>query len=148
MEIPLLNFVCMKILYTALATLFMAACAPRAKTFSHLDYLGTSFTPTDSVAVFVDASAIEKPYTIIGKAYPKAGMLGNLSIKRLQAESVEKAKQNGADAVLIQDYMVYDPSVTSVHKTDSMGKGAVTVANTTLHQHGSQRFAMTFLKYK
>jgi hypothetical protein len=100
------------------------------------------------VAVFVDASAIEKPYTIIGKAYPKAGMLGNLPIKRLQAESVEKAKQNGADAVLIQDYTVYDPSVTSVHKTDSVGKGTVTVANTALHQHSSQRFAITFLKYK
>jgi hypothetical protein len=138
----------MKILYTALAIFFMAACAPRAKTFSHLDYLGTSLTPTDSVAVFVDASAIEKPYTIIGKAYLKAGMLGNLSIKRLQAESVEKAKQNGADAVLIQDYLVYDPSVTSVLRTDSLGKGTVTVANTALHQHGSQRFAIVFLKYK
>lgn len=55
----------MKYIYTSLvlSTIF-TSCAMR------IDYLGSASTPTNNVDVYVDPSAIKRPYTIIGKGYP------------------------------------------------------------------------------
>lgn len=138
----------MKIIYTALITLSLTSCVLAFIPQSSYDYLGATYTPTDSVAVFVDAAAINRPYTIIGKAYPKNGYWINSTIKQMQKESITKAKAAGADAVLIQDYVVTAPSVNTVQQTDSLGKGTITIANTSVHQNTVQRFNIYFLKYK
>jgi hypothetical protein len=133
----------MKLLYTTIILLFTSACATR------LHYIGNSFTPSQSVDLYVDPSSIEKPYTIVGKGYIKEGMGSTNYIKRIQPLAINKAKQKGADAVLIQDF--YTQGAADLHtlsRTDSVGKGTVTVGNTSLLQPNFQNFTVLFLKYK
>jgi hypothetical protein len=133
----------MKLFYTALVIFFASSCATR------LHYIGNSFPESQDVDLYVDASAIQKPYTIVGKGYIKEG-IGSLNyIKRIQPLAINKARQKGADAVLIQDF--YTPPAADLHtllRTDSVGQGTVTVGNTTVQQASFQNFTVLFLKYK
>jgi hypothetical protein len=99
--------------------------------------------------VHVDPSSITKPYTIMGKGYINEGV-GDNFIKHIQSLAVSEAKRKGADTILIQDYYIPAAStdVSTTLRTDSVGKGTVTVGNTTVQQNGSQKFAIVFLKYK
>jgi hypothetical protein len=115
----------MKQVYTACFFSFLfASCAVR------INYLGSTSAPTDNVDVYVDASAIKKPYTIIGKGYPNYTGYGRMmtSTDKLQQKVVEVARKKGADAVLFQDYHVQHEgtNIYSISKTDSVGKGVVT----------------------
>jgi hypothetical protein len=47
-------------------SLFICSCS--AVSFS---YVGSSYTPTKNVDVYVDEAAIKRAYTIIGKVYPE-----------------------------------------------------------------------------
>jgi len=81
-------------------------------------YLGSSYTPTKTVDVFVDPSSIKKSYTIIGKTYFEPDTFTNLD--RIQQLAIEKAKQKGANAILFQDYLFQDVgTVRTVSKVDS-----------------------------
>jgi hypothetical protein len=133
----------MKLLYTALFLFSVSSCATR------LHYIGNSFPASQSVDLYVDPSAIAKPYIIVGKGYIKEGIGSPNYIKRIQPLAINKAKQKGADAVLIQDY--YAPATADLHtvlRTDSVGRGTVTVGNTTVQPAGIQNFTVLFLKYK
>jgi hypothetical protein len=130
-----------------LVVFLSASCAAPVHTLSNLDYLGNSFAATDSVTVFVDPAAIEKPYTVIGKGYVRSGTLGSVPIRYLQAEAIEKAKQHGANAVLILENFT-PGGLNAVTKTDSTGREVVTVQSNSYARYGQQRFAIHFLKYK
>jgi hypothetical protein len=76
----------MKILYSLLvATTFFGSCGVR------INYLGSSLAPTEHVDVYVEASAIKKPYTIIGKGYPLHFTYNALT--KLQKKVVETARK-------------------------------------------------------
>lgn len=137
----------MKLRYFIFLTVFLSACGTTTKPFSRIDYMGNSYPATDSVTVFVDPSAIEKPYTIIGKGFVKPSALGWQPLEKVQADAVKKAKENGADAVLIQDHLLPVGYNTVVH-TDSMGNGVLTLGNATAAQAGTRNFTFLFLKYK
>ena len=133
----------MKLLYTALFLFFASSCATR------LHYIGNSFPESQGVDLYVDPSSIAKPYTIVGKGYIKEGIGSANYIKRIQPLAIKKAKQKGVDAVLIQDF--YTRGAADLHtqlRTDSLGKGTVTVGNTTVQQANYQNFTVLFLKYK
>lgn len=130
---------------TLMATALIFSCGTR------IDYLGTRHAKTETIDFFVDPSAIERPYTVVGKGYVGAGPGTFLfSAGKIQAKAIAKAKQTGADAVLVQD--LYLPatgaSISSVFHTDSVGKAAVTVGNSTLTATGTRTFDIRFLKYK
>jgi len=133
----------MKLLYLFYVIIF-TSCATR------LHYLGNSFPESQSVDVYVDPSSIQKPYTIMGKGFIKQGLYSVNYIKHIQPLAVAKAKQKGADAVLIQDSYV-PAATTDLHtmlRTDSLSKGTVTVGNATVQQLSEQQFTVLFLKYK
>ena len=113
---------------------------------TQLNYLGTSYTKTEKVDVYVDKSAIDKPYRIIGKGY----ITYYRSVEIIQQKAVKKAKEIGADAVLISDYYVLNPGATinSVSHTDSLGKGLITIGNSTIVPNNSTGFNIIFLKYE
>lgn len=139
----------MKVLYMLVFLFLLTSCVTTLKPVSRIDYLGSSLPATENIDVFVDLSAIEKPFKIIGKGYVRILFFTTSLLGKIQAESVAKAKANGADAVLIQDY--YLPAATglsTVLHTDSVGKGTVTTGNTTVQQTGAQQFTILFLKYK
>ena len=130
--------------YTLLLILF-SSCGSR------LNYLGSSYSPSRNVDVYVDASSIKRPYTIIGKGYMEYGygFYGKSKIERMQEKAIRKAREKGADAILFNDYYIKEDgaSIHSVTKTDSVGKGLVTVQSGSVGPVISSRRDILFLKY-
>jgi hypothetical protein len=116
---------------------------------ARVSYLGSSFTPTEKIDVYVDAAAIKKPYTVVGKGYLEFGPLVKSTVEVMQKKAVEKAKAKGADAVLFQDYILKrdGSSIETISKTDSVGKGLVTVQTGTIGPVFSTGTNIFFLKY-
>lgn len=117
---------------------------------TRLHYVGNSYQSAGNVDVFVDGSTIGKPYTIMGKGYIQQGVYSLNYITRIQPLAVAKAKQKGADAVLIQDFYVSaaETGLRTTLRTDSLGSGTVSVGNTVIDRTSGQAFTVLFLKYK
>ena len=123
--------------------------------FSHLNfhYVGDKNTPTGKVDVFVDASAIKKEYVIIGKGYSETinNWKHKLHSEKILAAAIDKAKQNGADAVFFKETFIYSQgtNISTNGRIDSVGKGIVSVSNTTVSPTvGYFHNEILFLKYK
>lgn len=127
--------------------LFLAVLFSSCFTRHRLDYLGNSYAPTQKIDVYVDVSAIKKSYTIIGKSYFEQTAF--TSLESMQRKAVETAKHRGADAVLFQDYYIKEDgaSINMVTKTDSIGKGLLTVQTGRVAPIVSSRTDILFLKY-
>ncbi len=82
-------------------------------------YVGSSFDPTRNVDVYVDRSAIDKSFTIVGKGYVQYAFLGG-SPESIQRKAMKKAKANGADAVLIEDRVLAGNDLTLIRTGDSL----------------------------
>jgi hypothetical protein len=114
----------------------------------HIDYLGTTGEPTERIDVFVDPTAIKRPYTIVGKGYPDR-ILGD-NTRNLQPKAIRIAKEKGADAILFQDlYETESHSAvySTFHGTDSSGKNHFVARNNTTSPVVSARVDILFLKY-
>lgn len=136
----------MKQMYTALLlSAALTSCVTR------IGYLGSSSTPTQNVDVYVDASAIRRPYTIVGKAYPESVGYSQLLNKaeKLQEKVVEVARKKGADAVLFQDYYVQHggSNIYSVTRTDTLNKAVVTTTSGSVAPIAGVTREILFLKY-
>ncbi|MEM1319815.1 MAG: hypothetical protein AAGG75_06130 [Bacteroidota bacterium] len=70
--------------------LLVAACTT-------IDYVGNSYTPTKKVDVFFDERDIDRDYEVIGKAIGEG-----VSMDGVKDKMIERAKREGADAVLIE----------------------------------------------
>ena len=126
-------------IYTPLLAIFIFSCATR------LNYLGSSLKPTTHVDVFVDAAAIKRSYTIIGKGYQESTLV---SKERMQEQAISKAMEKGADAVLFQDYFITDDKTAyAVTKPDSSGKTLTAQNNKPSSSIVSSQISILFLKY-
>lgn len=135
----------MKSIYaTLISTFFFLSCATR------IDYIGSTKPSTTEVEVFTSRESIPRPYKEIGKGFIHYGYGGTRNLEKIQKKIVAKAKKQGADAVFIQDYYIRDngANISSVFKTDSIGKSAVTTGSTTVQQTISSGFNIIFLKYQ
>lgn len=133
----------MKLFY-AVCFLLLSSCTTR------LRYIGNSFPQSRQVDIHVDPSSITKPYTIMGKGFVSTSQLASDKyIEKIQPLALKKAKQKGADAILIQDdYLVAATmGVRTTLRTDSVGRGRVAVGSTTIQPSTEQRFTVLFLKY-
>ena len=114
----------MKQFYPAVLAFLICSCATR------VDYIGNAYAPIKQVDVFVVKEAITKPYDVIGKGYVRMGTAFS-SFEKVQKRAVQKAKQKGADAVIVQDYFVLntDSHIATTFSTDSsknvLGTGSV-----------------------
>jgi hypothetical protein len=127
-------------------TLFLFVVSLSSCQFARLSYLGNSYSPTAHVDVYVEPSAINKRYKVIGKGYIDF----YTSYDILQKKAIALAKEKGADAVLFTDsYILNDgTSVSSTLQTDSVGKSSVTVKRTTIAPVVSSKLDLLFLKYQ
>lgn len=104
---------------------------------------------TEDVQVYVDPSAISRSYTIIGKGYlnfPPSGAFA--SYERMQRSTLALAKKNGANAVLIRDWAVYNQqtrsSTTISRDTSGRATGSETIAGPVIQQQTE----ILFLRYQ
>lgn len=107
-------------------------------------YLGQESSPVTHVDVFVDAAAIKRPYTIVGKGYAESP-----SLRKVQSKAMALARQKGADAILFQEYFLLQEGTNlhSVVKTDSSSRGLTTVTSTAVRPVVSEQRDILFLKY-
>lgn len=111
-----------------------------------INYVGNSYDPTFKIEVFVDEGAIKRKYDVVGKGYVRS-VTTMPTPEKIQTKAVEKAKQKGADAILIKDYLVPSTGINTTVRTDSVGKGVISIGNTTVKQASSPEFVVLFLKY-
>ena len=132
-----------KLYFSFLPALIVSACATRVA------YVGSSYTPTQQVEVFVTQQAVKKPFDIIGKGYVHTPPSFS-NEEKIQRKAVEKAKQKGADAVIIEDYFVLatDNSVTTSVVSDSSRKVSVGVGTAQAHPSVTSGFQILFIRYK
>jgi hypothetical protein len=129
-------------LYPLLLSILLSSCFAPA-----LDYLGSSYTPTRDVDVYVDASAIKRSYSVMGKSY--VDIRGLITLEKVQQAAVEKAKQKGADAILFRDYFIQDgASIQTITKSDSIEGASIRVRTTTAAPSETTRLDILFLKYE
>ncbi len=68
---------------------------------TRVNYVGRSFVPlTEEVDVYFSKEEITKDYTIIGHAIGSGKFVSNEKIRK---KLIDKAKENGADAILITE---------------------------------------------
>lgn len=115
-----------------------------------LNYLGNTYSQTAHVDVYVEQSAIRRPYTVIGKGYERRLMAVDYNIERLQEKAVQKAKEKGADAVLFQDYYLLQPgtNISTTTRTDTLNKAVVTTGSTQVTPTVATGRQILFLKYE
>lgn len=131
----------MKKIYPLAFIILFASCNTR------LYYMGISSTPTSKVDVFVDASAIEKPYTIMGKGYQESSLVTK---EKLQEQAIRKAREKGADAVLFQDYFLTSEGTHAYGLSipDSSGRTITALPKNSTEAVLSSRINILFLKYR
>ncbi|MGZ5191687.1 MAG: hypothetical protein ACXWCZ_11785 [Flavisolibacter sp.] len=114
-----------------------------------LNYLGTSFLPTENVDIYVDQNAIKKSYTIVGKGYAEGISISKKSYEIMQKKAIRKAKEKGADAILFQDHYIIENNMgmQGIARTDSLGSALINVQNTNVSPVVSSKPEIFFLKY-
>ncbi len=134
----------MKTLFTfCFVAVFFSSCY-------QLSYLGSTYPATKNVDVYVEPSAIKKPYIIIGKSTVDNIGIAWSAPDKLQAKAVALAAKKGADAILFEDmYLRYDGSnIQSITTSDSIGKSQVITTNGAISPNVSREQRILFLKYQ
>lgn len=130
-----------KILGMVAVLLLFGACAS-------IDYLGKKYPPTTNVDVFLDSKEIAKEYELMGESLVKS-TFGKSSEKMLE-KAIEKAKEVGADAILVGELEEVSTGSSTKENTDfnktDHGNRATTTITTT--ENTQLRFKVLFLKYK
>ena len=109
------------------ATLILFAC-------TSVNYNGPTYKPTKKVKIFYSKERIKKPYKVMGKA--TASTWYSYQNRSLRPALVEKAKECGADAILIHSISesISAPARVSDNTVDNAlqvqdDEGVVSIAN-------------------
>lgn len=125
-------------------SLLLSSCGPM------VSYIGSSSAPTEQVDVYVDASAIKKSYTVVGRGhlnYPVGASFYN-NYEKLQRQAIARARKHGANAVLFLDriFLSAQTGVNTAHQYDTAGRrtnSATIIGPVTYNQ-----MEIHFLKYE
>ena len=86
-----------------------------------IDYIGEEYPPTTHVDLFFQMEDIEREHKVMGHLIATAG--DGVSAEKMQKKMMEKAKEKGADAVVIMDFDKYQSGEsTSYKETTKEGK--------------------------
>ena len=112
---------------------------------TNIRYIGQTLPETNNVDVYISEQSVKRPFEYMGKGYP--GYFKNPV--KIQQKSEKIARKKGADAVLILDYYLPQAGtqISSVYKTDSVGRSSVTTSSTAIQPINYKEFYIYFLKY-
>ena len=124
-----------------LLVLFVAACAK-------IDYLGQSYPPTAHVDLYFSETDIRESYQVMGHVIAQAGT--GISIERLQTKLEAKAREKGADGIVIHGFdriqtgetTTYNEEIQREQKKRSIA--AVTITST----EEERQIKAIFIKYE
>jgi len=142
------KFLFMKSNFTPLVTIILLiSCAPK------LIYVGGDFGQTKTVEVFVDETNIKKDFEIVGTGTADLNYTwaGKNYDEKIMKKAIEKAKQQGADAVLFRNYFtrpvapVYQQQSQTIYSDTSTTRKS---SQTVLLPPQSVGKQILFLKYK
>ncbi len=124
--------------------LLFSSCGPM------VSYVGSSYAPTEQVDVYVDASAIKKNYTIVGRGHlnvPVGATFYN-NYEKLQKQAVARARKHGANAVLFLDriFIATQTGVNSTYQYDTAGRR--THSSTIIGPVTHSQLEIHFLRYE
>lgn len=89
------------------------------------DYMGRTYTPTNTVTVYYSEADVDRPFEVIGHNVVTAPV--GYSSDRIREKIEEKAREAGADAVIV-DNMYYQFSGTTTTTAGSPNSGIATVS--------------------
>jgi hypothetical protein len=125
----------------ALLILFVAACAK-------IDYIGQSYPPTTHVDLYFSEEDIREDYQVMGHVIAQANE--DISIESLQKQLEAKAREKGADGIVIHGFDRIQTGETTVYNEEtnrSIKKRRTTAITTTNAEEGRQIKAI-FIKYE
>jgi hypothetical protein len=133
--------------------LMLAALAVIVSSCAHLDYAGQSFPPTQQVDLFFSEANVGREYMVMGELTGTGDQL--VSTQKLQDQMVEKAREKGADGVVIlglEHFQSGENTNYSESTTQGKTKKGKTVTTTsgssTTSSEESKRIRALLIKYK
>lgn len=123
--------------------LFALASLVVATSCISVDYLGKSYQPTTQVELFFDEHDITKDFEVMGTI--NAEMPDWMNMEKMQERLIEKAREKGADAVLIGDL---EKQVTGSTSTSNSNGGPFWGTTTSTTTERVKIVTAKLLKYK
>ena len=132
------------VLVLAAALWLTAGCAT-------IDYVGDSYQPSGHVDIYFSETDIPKEYRVIGQVDARGDQY--ISASKLQRKMLERAREVGADAVIIQDVSREPVSSTkSYDETTTVSKDedgkTVTKSGTESGPPVGNRIRAVFVRYR
>ena len=124
-----------------LSVLFVAACAK-------IDYIGQSYPPTTHVDLYFSDADIREDYQVMGHVIAQANE--GISIENLQKQLEAKAREKGADGIVIHGFDRIQTGETTVYneETNRGRKKRSTTAITTTNAEEGRQIKAIFIKYE
>src|SRR5215831_12684114 len=130
-----------------------AALLMLATSCAHLDYAGQSFPPTQNVDLFYSEANVNREYTVIGELTGTGDQF--VSTQKLQDQMVQKAREKGADGVVIlglEHFQSGENTNYTESTTEGKNKKGKTVTTTSgsssTSSEESKRIRAILIKYK
>ena len=140
----------MKFRFKHLAVLLIIAICLSACT--KIDYIGEEYPPTTHVDLFFDMNDVTREHKVMGNLIATAD--DGVSSEKMQKKIMEKARQKGADAVVIMGFDKYQSGeTTSYRETTEEGetkKGkskTTTTATSSTSVKEKKQIKAVFIKY-
>ena len=113
-----------------------------------IDYIGESYPPTTSPDMYFSEADITLAYKVMGHLVATAPDL--VSAEKMQKKIMEKARQNGADGVIIEGLERYKSGESTNYSetTQQKGKKTVTSGSSSTSTEEKKEIRATFIKYK
>ena len=134
-----------KLSLIALAVMLTGSC-------TKIDYVGKSYAPTANVDVYFSLEDIKGNYEVMGHLTATAGEF--TSSEKMQEKIIEKAREKGADAVVILglDHYVKDGGTSWSETTETEhtgdGKKTTTTGSQSNNTEEMKEISARFIKYK
>lgn len=140
----------MKFQYKHLAVLLIIAICLSACT--KIDYIGEEYPPTTHVDLFFDMDDVTREHKVMGNLIATAD--DGVSTEKMQKKIIEKAKQKGADAVVITGFDKYQSGESTTYReTSKEGKTKkgntkiTTTATSSTSVKEKKQIKAVFIKY-